>query len=109
LYGKEPLGDLLEGKRTIMLIHLFRTVGPRTRRRVERLVHRARAEKSQSDTEELLDLMRRYGSLSYAIDLADELARAGARHFETDLNAVPESEATGVLRQIAKYVTTRPL
>ena len=31
LYGKEALGDLLEGKRTLMLIHLMRTVPKRER------------------------------------------------------------------------------
>ena len=31
LYGKEPLGDLLEGKRTIMMMHLFRTANAKLR------------------------------------------------------------------------------
>jgi geranylgeranyl diphosphate synthase, type II len=109
LYGKEPLGDLLEGKRTVMLIHLLRNADARDRQRLIRLLQRPRLRKHQADAEEILDAMRRYGSLDYAIGLADRLAHLGAERFETDLAPVPESEAKGVLRQIANYVTTRPL
>lgn len=109
LYGKEPLGDLLEGKRTVMLIHLMRNANTRDRRRLLRLLRQPRSRKRQEDAEEILEAMRRYGSLDYAIALADRLAQLGAERFETDLAPVPESEAKGVLRQIANYVTTRPL
>lgn len=109
LYGKEPLGDLLEGKRTVMLIHLFRTADDEVRERLHELVSLPRAKKSQRDAEEILAYMRRFGSLDYAIELADKLAHEGVRHFEEDLDFLPESEAKAVLRQIANYVTTRPL
>ena len=109
LYGKEALGDLLEGKRTVMLIHLLRSVGPRTRRRLEAILRRPRSEKTQAEAEEIMRLMRRAGSVAYGMELADRLARAGAERFEEDLAFLPETEAKGALRQIANYVTTRPL
>ena len=109
LYGKEPLGDLLEGKRTVMMIHLFREADPISRRRLDEICHRPRVEKTQDDAEELLDAMRHFGSLEYAIDLANRLAHEGVRRFEEDLAFIPETEAKGVLRQIANYVTTREL
>jgi geranylgeranyl diphosphate synthase type II len=109
LYGKERLGDLLEGKRTVMMIHLFRTVDPITRRRLEEICHRPRLEKTQEDAEELLETMQLFGSIEYAIDLANRLAHQGVRRFEEDLAFIPETEAKGILRQIANYVTTRPL
>jgi geranylgeranyl diphosphate synthase, type II len=109
LYGKESLGDLLESKRTVMLIHLFREADEATRTRLYENIRRPRAEKSQADADEILAEMRRFGSIDYAIALADRLAHEGVRHFETDLAFLPESEAKGVLRQIANYVTTRLL
>jgi geranylgeranyl diphosphate synthase type II len=109
LYGKEPLGDLLEGKRTVMLIHLFRTADPATQARLYEIIRRPRAGKSQAEAEEILAAMKRFGSLDYAIALADQLAHEGVRRFEGDLAFLPETEAKGVLRQIANYVTTRPL
>ncbi|MEV0676018.1 polyprenyl synthetase family protein [Actinosynnema sp. NPDC050436] len=109
LYGKEALGDLLEGKRTVMLIHLFREAGERERVRLGELLHRRRVEKTQDDAEELLDAMRRHGSIDYATELADRLAAEGIARFERDLAIIPENEGKAVLRQIAHYVTTRPL
>jgi geranylgeranyl diphosphate synthase type II len=109
LYGKEALGDLLEGKRTVMLIHLFRTASARERERLGQLLHRPRSAKTQDEAEEVLAAMRRHGSIDYAIALADRLAAAGITHFENDLDIIPENEGKAVLRQIAHYVTTRPL
>jgi len=109
LYGKEPLGDLLEGKRTVMLIHLFRAVDKKTRKRLYELILSPRTQKSQADAEEILAAMHRFGSLEYAIALADRLAHQGVARFEEELAFLPETEAKGVLRQIANYVTTRPL
>lgn len=109
LYGKEPLGDLLEGKRTVMLIHLFREADPDTRRRMEEIIRLDRREKTQEDAREILRAMEEAGSLEYGFDLADRLAHRGIRKFEEDLDFLPDSEAKGVLRQVANYVTTRPL
>jgi len=109
LYGKESLGDLLEGKRTVMLIHLLRMADAATCDRVYEIIRLPRSQKRQSDAEEVFAAMQRYGSVDYAIELADRLAHEGVRRFETDLAFIPESEAKAVLRQIANYVTTRPL
>jgi geranylgeranyl diphosphate synthase type II len=109
LYGKEVLGDLLEGKRTVMLIHLFRSAGTSERERLARILNQPRSEKSQADAEQLLAAMRTYGSIEYATELADRLAAEGIDRFEHDLTVIPENEGKAVLRQIAHYVTTRPL
>jgi geranylgeranyl diphosphate synthase type II len=109
LYGKEPLGDLLEGKRTVMLIHLFREAGGRLKRRMEAINRKRRSERTFEEAEEILAGMHKVGSIEYAVALADRLAHRGVRRFEKDLAVIPENEAKAVLRQIAHYVTTRPL
>jgi geranylgeranyl diphosphate synthase type II len=109
LYGKESLGDLLEGKRTVMLIHLFRTMRAHELPRMREIVHRRRADMTQQDAEEILAAMYRHGSIEYATELADQLAAEGIARFESDLRIIPENEGKAVLRQIAHYVTTRPL
>jgi geranylgeranyl diphosphate synthase type II len=109
LYGKEPLGDLLEGKRTVMLIHLVRSASAKDRAWIMDLLRHSRDDRSQDDAERLLAAMGKYGSLDYALDLADRLAHRGIGHFESDLVFVPENEGKGVLRQVANYVITRAL
>lgn len=109
LYGKEPLGDLLEGKRTVMLIHLMRTAGEPDRERARRIIALPRMSKTQADAEDLLRLMEKYGSIDYARRVAERLARRGVVRFESDLSFLEENEGKGILRQIANYVTTRPL
>jgi len=109
LYGKESLGDLLEGKRTIMMIHLFRSADAPLRARMAEINRLPRREKTQAHAREMLAAMQRLGSIEYATALADRLAHRGVERFERDLDGIPENEAKAVLRQIAHYVTTRPL
>ena len=109
LYGKEALGDLLEGKRTVAMIHLFRTASPAVTQRMAAINAMPRMAKNFDHALEMLEAMRTAGSIDYAIAVADRLARDGVRRFERDLAFVPENPAKAVLRQIANYVTTRPL
>lgn len=109
LYGKEQLGDLLEGKRTVMLIHLFRCASPPERRTLEEFIALPRAQKHLTDARTVLEIMQRRGSIEYALTVAQRFAEAGVRTFEEQLHEIPETEAKGVLRQIAHYVTTRVL
>lgn len=108
-YGKEPLGDLLEGKRTVMMIHLFRHASERVRARMTRINAMPRERKTQAHAEEMLAAMQKVGSIDYAIGVADRLAHRGVKHFERDLGFIGNNEAKAVLRQIAHYVTTRSL
>lgn len=108
-YQKEELGDLLEAKRTIMLIDLFRKADAITLNRLNALLFRPRTFRTVPEAEEVLAEMHRFGSIEYAIALADRLAHEGVKHFEEDLLFLPENEGKAVLRQIANYVTTRPL
>lgn len=109
LYGKEPLGDLLEGKRTVMLIHLMRTLDEATRRDVEAWLSLPRREKKQSEAEWVLGLMERCGSIAHGRSIAATYAEMGSSWFERDLGFLPESESKAVLRQVAHYVNTREL
>lgn len=109
LYGKEPLGDLLEGKRTVMLIHLMRTATSKDRAWILDQLRLSRLERTQESAEQILAAMHQYGSIEYALDVADRLAHRGTRRFEVDLAFLPENEGKGVLRQVANYVITRAL
>ena len=109
LYGKEALGDLLEGKRTLMLIHLMRTSGKRERTALLRWLHRSRDERTLAESRDILRRMSQQGSIEYARAVAARHAARAATLFESTLAFVPESEDKAILRQVIHYVNTRML
>ncbi len=109
LYGKEALGDLLEGKRTLMLIHLMRNLTKRDRAERLRWLGRPRSERTLAESREVLHLMERGGSIEYARAVAARHAARAAGLFEETLGFIPQSEDKAILRQVIHYVNTRLL
>ena len=109
LYGKEPLGDLLEGKRTLMMIHLMRTVPKRERGELLEWLGRPRSERTVAESRDVLRRMKRNHSIDYARAVAARHAARGAKLFEDALGFLPQSEGKAILRQVIHYVNTRML
>ncbi|MCP4605584.1 MAG: polyprenyl synthetase family protein [Proteobacteria bacterium] len=109
LYGKEPLGDLLEGKRTLMLIHLMRTVTKAKRKKLMAWLSQTRLERTVAEAQDVLAWMHEVGSIEYGRKVAAEYALLGTQLFEKNLTFIPENESKAVLRQVADYVNTRDL
>jgi geranylgeranyl diphosphate synthase type II len=107
LYGKEPLGDLLEGKRTLMLIHLMRSISKDRRAQLLTWLRRPRSERTFEESQAVLALMHEVGSIQYAQTVAARHAAHGARLFEETLGFIPESRDKATLRQVIHYVNTR--
>ena len=62
-YGKELLGDLREGKQTLMLIHLVAATDPEDRDRVAQFVALPPTERSADMIAEILEMMHSHGSV----------------------------------------------
>jgi geranylgeranyl diphosphate synthase type II len=106
-YGKEISGDLLEGKRTIMLLHFMRTARGTTRKRALRLLRRSRREKPIEDVEWLLQAMVTAGSLEYGRALARTYSQ---RALELDARGLPYllgNDDRRFLREMLQYVIDR--
>jgi geranylgeranyl diphosphate synthase type II len=65
-YGKEIGGDLLEGKRTLILAHLFKHIDAREKERLEAFLEKPRAQRLPREVSWVYDLLHSYGSLEYA-------------------------------------------
>jgi geranylgeranyl diphosphate synthase, type II len=109
LYGKEPLGDLLEGKRTLMLIHLMRSLGKDERAELLGWLSGPRTSRTVADSSDVVRRMERNGSIDYARAVAARHADRAASLFEETLGFIPESEDKAILRQVIHYVNTRLL
>lgn len=107
VYGKEPMGDLREGKRTLILIHLLASADPSDRDHVKDYLARNRKERSEAAAAEMMAMMRKYGSVAFASEFARGIARSAAAAFEEAFQEVPESDARSFVRDMIPYMVER--
>ena len=106
-YGKEIAGDLLEGKRTLMLVHLLERTDAPTRARVMATLERARADKTQAEIDFILEQMRLCGSISHAQTLAEVHAKRGLETLEAALEDLPGRDAVRQILSTARSLASR--
>jgi geranylgeranyl diphosphate synthase type II len=73
-YGKEINGDILEGKRTLILIHLLNCCTSEERKRMRKILKTPRDAKTLDDVAYVRDLMAKYSSLNYSRKTAERFA-----------------------------------
>jgi geranylgeranyl diphosphate synthase type II len=106
-YGKELNGDLWEGKRTLMLIHLFRTATPDERTRLIEILALSREARTVSDIRWVRDRMDAYGSIDYARQIAHGFAGAALHEYSLVYGALPDSRDKRFLEGLATWVFER--
>ncbi len=100
--GKDHLTDVLESKRTLMVIHCLTVARPADRDRLVEIL-RLGQEKSLEHAGEVLDLLQRYDSIVFA----REQARALIRQAREYLSVVRPSPARDVLESMADFFLER--
>ena len=100
--GKDYLTDIIESKRTLMVVHCLTVAEPADRERLIGLL-RLKHDKTMDQAGEILELLTRYGSLDYAREMARDLIAEGRSH----LSAVRESPARDIMASMAKYFLDR--
>jgi geranylgeranyl diphosphate synthase type II len=106
-YGKEINGDIWEGKRSLILIHLLREAVPAERDRLIALLALPRAARSEADVLWVRRLMDRYGSIEYAQRIAEGMAGAALHEHSLAYGHLPESRDKAFLRELASWVVLR--
>lgn len=106
-YGKEIGGDLMEGKRSLILAHLFERVCGREAEALREFLGRSRKRRVPREIGWVYDLLRRHGSIEYAQQASRDLAAAAVEEFETAFAGTQDQEAKQFVRQILNYVVTR--
>jgi geranylgeranyl diphosphate synthase, type II len=107
LYGKEIGGDLWEGKRTLMLLHMVRSASRSEQERARTILERPRADKTMEDIDCLLELIHRHKSIDYAQDVARRLAKRSERVFDHVSMWMPPSIHRDFLIGMADHVIVR--
>jgi len=100
--GKEYAGDLYEGKRTLVLAHLFAHAAPDEVAEAEARLAKPRPLKTPEDAAALLALIERYGSRAYAQSVAEREASAALAGLREAFARLPaRAEADALLDQLA--------
>jgi geranylgeranyl diphosphate synthase type II len=74
LYGKEINGDILEGKRTLMLIYTLNSCNPEEKQRIRRILETPRDAKTEVEVMYIKDLIQKYQAIEYARKTAKKFA-----------------------------------
>ncbi len=106
-YGKEELGDLREGKRTLVLIHLLAAAAPAERAWIEDYLAQPLEARTMDDARQLHRLMLRHGSIPFAAEFARGMATAAERTFERAFAGLPDGAARRFIRQLIPYMVER--
>jgi geranylgeranyl diphosphate synthase type II len=106
-YGKERDGDLWEGKRTLMLLRLFRELSPADRDRLTRIMRAGRSERKAADVGWIRTQMDRYGCIDYARRYAHRLAGAASYEYSVAFSSVPDSRDKRFLEEMVTWVVER--
>ncbi|WP_428265567.1 polyprenyl synthetase family protein [Haliangium sp.] len=106
-YGKEIAGDLREGKRTLVLIHLARHADDSERARLLDLLGRPRPQRTDADVEWMLGRMDAYGSIDYARRVAQGLAGAARHECARIFHGLPLTRDRRFIEELATWVFER--
>ena len=103
-YGKEMKGDLREGKRTLITIHLLSKCTPDERRFVEHFLGEERRNKTDADVERVFGWIDHYGCGEYARQMAQGLIGASLHAFDQGLEGLPPSRDKEFLRGLSTWI-----
>ena len=106
-YGKELGDDLLEGKRTLMLIHLFSQATAGECERLAAFLAAPRAARLGAPVRWVIERMKHYGSIDYAQEVANGLAGAALHEFSTLFDRLPDSRDKSFLSDMVPWVLER--
>lgn len=106
-YGKEAAGDLEEGKRTLILLHLMRTLTGAEREHAQALLARERSAKRPEDIIWLLERIRRERSLEHARRIAESYAHKAQRSLQRARTQLSPSPHLDFMDSLVGFVIQR--
>ena len=106
-YGKEIGGDIVEGKRTLMLIHLLNNCNKDEHHKIKNFLG-GKPNPNIKDIEAwILEKMHFYGSIDHARKIAKNLAGAALKEFYSIFSSFPDSKDKAFLKKIIIYMINR--
>jgi geranylgeranyl diphosphate synthase, type II len=104
---KQTGNDIYEGKRTIMLAHLMRTVENNDKEKLEEILKKDRYHKSSEEVKWVIEKMKEYGSLDYANNLMKMYAQKAQEYFKKELGFLKDNPARSYLEYLPEFLVNR--
>ncbi|HET8658409.1 MAG TPA: polyprenyl synthetase family protein, partial [Micromonosporaceae bacterium] len=106
-YGKDLNGDLYEGKRTLMLIHLIAEARGSDRETVAMYLGTPRHRRTAEQVAEIRHLMDAYRSIGFALEYAQGIASAAEAAFDDAFEQARPGPDTDFVRALIPYMIGR--
>jgi geranylgeranyl diphosphate synthase, type II len=106
-YGKERLGDLKEGKRTLMLIHLLAAADRSDRRWLVDYLARPPGERHEDEIRHVYELMLSYGSIGFAAEFASGVAGSAITAMDVAFAGRDDSPARRFIGLLVPFMIER--
>ena len=107
MYGKEILGDIYEGKRTLPLMHLLSSAKGTDIALVRDYLRRTRAERSPELVGKIRALMDDYGSITFTGEYAEGILLVAEEYFEQAFADAKPGPDLDFLPSMVPYVWAR--
>jgi len=106
-YGKELDGDLYEGKRTLILVHVMNTASVETRKRLQRFLGLPRSERTRDEVAWVRRAIDDAGAIEYTRAVAQGLAGAAQVECQAAFGQLPDSRPRRFLEALPSWVIER--
>lgn len=105
-YGKAKSDDILEGKRTLILLHLLATASQSERDKITAIMNKGRADKTHDDVSYVLSLVEKYDAIGFARKRATELMKEALATLK-GMRLKGDKEAADMLASFARFAVER--
>ena len=105
-YGKEIGGDIVEGKRTLVLINLIESANSKDVEIIKKIMSEGKR-KRPAEVQKILELMQKYDSIEYAKKRAEEFSRSAVKQFGQIFGHLPDSKAKRNLHSLVEFMVSR--
>jgi geranylgeranyl diphosphate synthase, type II len=106
-YGKEILGDIWEGKRTLMLVHALRECTAEERERLRLVFSVGREQRTEHDVDWVFLLFQRYGSIDFARAALRQMVSGAQQEFEFAFRDAPAVADRDFIRRLIPFLGDR--
>ena len=91
-FGKKRLGDLYEGKLTLMVLHAYKNANPEEKMKLDAIYKKKRQDKTDAEIRFIEDMVLKYKSLEYAKGVVEERGARATALIERYKEEMPKNE-----------------